>query len=263
MFEEMKIRYFIGVTILISLSFYWILTRFDIPEELSPEFEVTAILFFGFYFYKQKTSIHMVLNDKDLYRWFPTLILMALLVNTFSLTIFWYQLYLLDHTNLILEFPSDPVVVSSFYIIIKMIMTTVTGPITEEFIFRGLLLNRLIKKTNMWVGILISSILFAVIHFDYELLIATFLFSIIASLLYLKTRNLLFPILLHMFHNSIVFIQTTIFPSWQEFISVLTYSNLHTNVVFKSTLLVITSFLMVVSIVYLAKDKRTKAISMS
>jgi len=260
MFEEMKIRYFVGLTVLISLSFYWILSQYSIPNELSPEFEVTAILFLGYYFYKQKTSIHVVLNDKDVYRWIPSLICTALVVNTFSLTIFWYQLYLLDQSNVWLEFPSESLAVSSFYLIIKMIMTTLTGPITEEFIFRGFLLNRLIKKTNMWGGILISSMLFAVMHFDYDRLIATFLFGIIAALLYLKTRNLLFPILLHIFHNSFVFFQTTIFQTWQEFISVVTYPDLHTNVELKGTLLVITSILMGVFIAYLAKGKHTKVI---
>lgn len=264
MFEKMKIRYFLGLFIFIALGLEWVLSMYDTPEELRKiiaefgEVEMVAVLFFSYYFYMQKTSIHEVVQDQDITRWFPSLILLALVMNTFTLTIFWYQLYLIDSIH-ILEFPTQPLAVGSLYIIINMILSTVTGPIAEEFIFRGLLLNRLIKKTNMWGGIIISSVLFSVFHMDFDILIGTFLFGIIASLLYLKTKNLLVPILLHMLHNSIVFIETSVFPSWQEFLSVLTYSDLHTNVAFKSTVFGFSTGLMVVIIVYLSKGIRTKA----
>jgi uncharacterized protein len=264
MFEKMKIRYFVLLFILIALGLEWVLSLYAIPDQLRKNiadfgnFEMVAVLFFGYYFYKQKASIHEVVHDQDITRWFPSLILLALVINTFTLTIFWYQLYLIDSIYLI-EFPAPPLAVGSLYLIITMILSTVTGPIAEEFIFRGLLLNRLIKKTNMWGGILISSVLFSVSHMDFDILIGTFLFGIIASLLYLKTKNLMVPILLHMLHNSIVFIETSVFPSWQEFLSVLTYSDLHTNVAFKSTVFGFSTGLIVVIIVYLSKGIPTKS----
>jgi uncharacterized protein len=264
MFEKMKIRYFVLLFILIALGLEWVLSLYAIPDQLRKNiadfgnFEMVAVLFFGYYFYKQKASIHEVVHDQDITRWFPSLILLALVMNTFTLTIFWYQLYLIDSIYLI-EFPAPPLAVGSLYLIITMILSTVTGPIAEEFIFRGLLLNRLIKKTNMWGGILISSVLFSVSHMDFDILIGTFLFGIIASLLYLKTKNLMVPILLHMLHNSIVFIETSVFPSWQEFLSVLTYSDLHTNVAFKSTVFGFSTGLIVVIIVYLSKGIPTKS----
>lgn len=264
MFEKMKIRYYVLLLIIVALGLELVLSQFDIPYEYRitiaefGEVEMVAVLFFGYYFYKQKKSIHQVVHDQDIMRWFPSLILLAFVINTFMLTIFWYQLYLVDSIYKI-EFPSQPLVVGgTLYLIINMILSTVTGPIAEEFIFRGLLLNRLITKTNMWGGILISSFIFSIYHMNIDLLIGTFLFGIIASLLYLKTKNLLVPIILHMGHNSIVFIETTVFPSWQEFLSVLAYSDLHTNVAFKSTIFGFSTGLMVVIIVYLSKGINTK-----
>ena len=258
MFEKMKIRYYLLLLILVALGLELVLSQFNIPYDFRNtiaefgEVEMVAVLFFGYYFYKQKTSIHHVVHDQDIMRWFPSLILLAFIINTYMLTSFWYQLYLVDSIYKI-EFPNQPLAVGgTLYLIIRMILSTVTGPIAEEFIFRGLLLNRLITKTNMWGGILISSFIFSVYHMDLNILIGTFLFGIIASLLYLKTKNLLVPIILHMGHNSIVFIETTVFPSWQEFLSVLTYSDLHTNVVFKSTIFGFCTGLMIVIIVYLS-----------
>lgn len=152
----------------------------------------------------------------------------------------------------------NPLTGTSAFLFVLMITTTVTSPIAEEFIFRGLLLNRLIKKTNIWGGILISSLLFAAVHTQAEKLIATFLFGIIASLIYLKTKNLFVPILIHILHNSLALIQTLIFPAWREFLIFSTHStDIHTNIVVKSTLLGISSILMIVVIVYLANDLRT------
>lgn len=263
MFEKMKIRYYVLLFFLVALGLDLILSQFAIPYEIKNiiaefgEIEMVAVVFFSYYFYKQKISIHQVVHDQDIMRWFPYLILLAFVINTHTLTTFWYQLYLVDSIYQI-DFPSQPLALGTFYLIINMILSTVTGPIAEEFIFRGFLLNRIIFKTNRWVGIFISSFIFSIYHMNLNILMGSFLFGIIASLLYLKTKNLLVPIILHMGHNSIVFIETTVFPSWQEFLSVLTYSDLHTNVVFKSTVLGFSTGLMVVIIVYLSKGLKTK-----
>jgi membrane protease YdiL (CAAX protease family) len=264
MFEEMKVRYFVGLAILITLVFEWVLSMYVISEELSniilgfAVFELAASLFFGYYFYKQKTSIHEVVHDRDTKRWFPSVFWLVLIFNTFSITTYWFYLFIQDSFFILDPFMVNPLTGSSAFLIVVMMMSSVTGPIAEEFIFRGLLLNRIIKKTNMWGGILISSLVFAVVHMQAEKLIATFLFGVVASLIYLKTRNLFIPILIHILHNSVVFIQTSVFPAWREFLFFSTYStDIQTNIVLKSTFLVISSIMMIVVIVYLAKDLRT------
>lgn len=264
MFEDMKIRYFVVLFIIFTFGLDWVLPLFDIPTNIRSiirdflEIEVLAVVFFGYYFFKQKTLINDVVHDQDPKWRVSSLIGLVLIFNTFSITTYWFYLFIQDSF-----FKLDPFMVNSLngsnvFLIVLMISTTVTSPIAEEFIFRGLLLNRLIKKTNKWGGILISSLLFAAVHMQAEKLIATFLFGIIASLIYLKTKNLFVPILIHILHNSLAFIQTLVFPAWKEFLFFATYStDIHTNVVVKSTLLVISSILMIVVIVYLAKGLRT------
>ena len=60
MFEKMKIRYYVLLFILVALGLELVLSQFDIPYELRSiiaefgEIEMVAVLFFGYYFYKQK-----------------------------------------------------------------------------------------------------------------------------------------------------------------------------------------------------------------
>lgn len=262
MFEKMKTRYYIGLILLMVVG-WQVAIRDVMPKELENiiaifPLELSAVLFFGYYFYKQKINLNTVVYDHQDHKWsVPSLIGIVLIFNTFSLTTYWLYLLIQDSFFILEPFIVKPVPGSSLLLIAMMIKSTVTGPIVEEFICRGLLLNRLIKKTNMWGGILISSLVFAALHLQTEKLIATFLFGIIASLIYLKTKNLFIPILIHILHNSLAFIQTSVFPKWMEFLFFTSSDDIHTNVVLKSTLLVISSLLMIAVIVYLVKDLRT------
>lgn len=96
MFEEMKIRYFFVLTIFFSVSFYWFFSKYNLPYELTPEFEITAVLFLGYYFYKYKKSVNDFIDDKDIYRSIPSFLLIAIVINVFSISIMWLQLYLVN-----------------------------------------------------------------------------------------------------------------------------------------------------------------------
>ncbi|MCZ8538318.1 CPBP family intramembrane metalloprotease [Paenisporosarcina quisquiliarum] len=260
MFKEMKIRVFVGLMIVFAVVAEWILTMYDLPEihkRLISDFvtfETVALLFFGYYFYKQKTPLHTVVSEGREKISVLSILGIALIFNVFSLTSYWFYLYiqysLVTLNPFVILHPTG----SPFLLIFMMITSTLTAPISEEFVFRGLLLNRLIKKTNMWLGILISSLAFASVHMQWEKLFATFLFGVIASLIYLKTKSLFVPILLHIVHNAIVFIQTSIFPAWTESLFLASSDDIHVNVVLKSTLLVISFLLMIFIIVYLARS---------
>ncbi|MBS9393856.1 MAG: CPBP family intramembrane metalloprotease [Dolichospermum sp. LBC05a] len=83
------------------------------------------------------------------------------------------------------------------------------APVTEEFLFRGIILQKWAIKWGVKAGILTSSFLFAVIHFRFDIINLS-LMGIILSILYLKTRNLLAPIFCHFFYNTFWMIFTTI-----------------------------------------------------
>jgi membrane protease YdiL (CAAX protease family) len=76
----------------------------------------------------------------------------------------------------------------------------VVAPITEEFIFRGILLHRWAMKWGVRPAILLTSVLFGVLHSN---LIGLFVFGVVMSLLYISTRSLLVPIAAHAANNAI------------------------------------------------------------
>lgn len=77
----------------------------------------------------------------------------------------------------------------------------IVAPIVEEFLFRGIIFQRFATRWKIGTGIIWSSILFGLLHFNP---IGLAVFSVIATLLYLKTHTLIIPILFHGINNGIV-----------------------------------------------------------
>ncbi len=87
--------------------------------------------------------------------------------------------------------------------ILGVLSTLILKPIVEEVIFRGIILKGLLVKYSSAIAILISSMLFSIYHMSITNSIPTFLFSIVACLIYVKTQKLTYSILLHVFSNSL------------------------------------------------------------
>ena len=87
------------------------------------------------------------------------------------------------------------------YRCLEIINYTIVAPITEEFIFRGVLLHRLAIKWNLPLAVWGSSIIFGFFHPNP---IGISMLGIVWALLYLKTRTLIIPITAHMINNTIV-----------------------------------------------------------
>ena len=77
------------------------------------------------------------------------------------------------------------------------------GPFAEELFFRGFLLRRLARKWSLGAAIIVSSIIFAVLHAN---LFDAFFSGIVVSLLYVRSRSLWIPIAMHGLHNFIVMV---------------------------------------------------------
>ena len=99
----------------------------------------------------------------------------------------------------------------------KIIIVLFVG-LTEEMVFRGWLLNATIEDDRKWKGIIINAIMFLVIHFPVwihdGIFISNFasfsflcvpVLSVIFSWLFIKSRNILIPIILHMYWDLMMF----------------------------------------------------------
>ena len=83
------------------------------------------------------------------------------------------------------------------------------GPITEEFIYRGVLMTTFFKNSPWYGDVLLSAIIFGFIHINFALTPLTFFIyasgGLILALLYRMTKNFYYPIVLHILINITAF----------------------------------------------------------
>mgnify|MGYP000467572470 CR=1 FL=1 len=97
--------------------------------------------------------------------------------------------------------------------ILAFSMLVVIAPVAEEIIFRGYLFAKLRARLPLWIAILITSLLFGLVHFAWNVGIDTFALSIVLCLLVVWSKSLWPAILLHMLKNFIAFYFLFINPS--------------------------------------------------
>jgi len=83
---------------------------------------------------------------------------------------------------------------------LSFVSLVVLAPIVEEITFRGYLLHRWGHKYSLWTGITLSSVLFGIMHPD---VLAAIFFGVVMCLVYLRTRSLYGPMLLHAAWNAV------------------------------------------------------------
>ncbi len=89
---------------------------------------------------------------------------------------------------------------------IYFLSIVILSPIIEELLFRGIFLRRLnFEFNNLTLAILVSSLLFGICH-NFGGILGAILFGICVSILYVKSKNILVPILAHFLNNLISFL---------------------------------------------------------
>ena len=76
------------------------------------------------------------------------------------------------------------------------IIVVILSPIIDELTFRYVLFKRISKKSNIYFGLIVSSIIFSVINLCPEI-IGNLALGIINCILYVKYRNILMPIFIY------------------------------------------------------------------
>lgn len=84
-----------------------------------------------------------------------------------------------------------------------ILSSVIVGPLAEEIIFRYILVEKIEKFNNRIFTILISSFIFSIMHTGIINIIYTFILGIILNTIYLKNKNLLYPLIVHSSANFI------------------------------------------------------------
>jgi len=250
MFEKMRVRsFFLWMVIAIILL---IIAGFVFGEPSDENLDLifsyyllglVPLLWFLWQFKKQGKPEAKVVSFKGAKPYIGEIIYLVVLTIAFSLGIFWLTEYALSFyfpnfvestlQDSLMDMPKDKV-----KYVLLLLNISVFGPIAEEFMFRGLLVNRFIYKWNVTAGILVANISFGILHAD---ILGATTFGIIQSILYLRTRNLLVPILVHIINNTFL----SLMPYTPDFIDYMTVAELKERMVPNLIVLVIASVLLI------------------
>ncbi|GAY39206.1 hypothetical protein CUMW_042590 [Citrus unshiu] len=118
--------------------------------------------------------------------------------------------------NLLPLMPSAPVTISSVEqsimardpvaMALYAIVVSVCAPVWEEIVFRGFLLPSLTKYMPVWCAILVSSVAFALAHFNVQRMLPLIFLGVVMGVVFARSRNLLPSMLLHSLWNGFVFL---------------------------------------------------------
>lgn len=108
------------------------------------------------------------------------------------------------------EFPIEFYKYSTIEFIANLINVVLLASIYEEIFFRKIIIDFFLKKDKIIQGILYSSLLFSLIHFNFyhfesslNSVASSFIFGLVSGYIYIKTRNVLYPIIAHITANFI------------------------------------------------------------
>ena len=96
--------------------------------------------------------------------------------------------------------------------ITAFISICIIAPIFEEIVYRGIILEQLSKRYGMATSIIISALIFGLVHWNFHQGVNTFFVGLILGFIYLKTKSLLLCIFWHFANNFLVFIVSMYVP---------------------------------------------------
>ena len=98
---------------------------------------------------------------------------------------------------------------SHWGLIVSFVASVLIAPIIEEIQFRGFVLPAFEKSFGPFFGLLLTSLTFAVLHFQANVAIYTFILGIILALMYRRLGSIIPGIVLHTINNLLAFLAVT------------------------------------------------------
>ncbi len=115
-----------------------------------------------------------------------------------------YEPELQDAMRIYAELPAGGVRI--YFVFLALVL----APVAEELLFRGVLLPALSRRFGIGTAIVVSSVLFALMHMHVPGLVPLFMLSIALSVAYIYTQSVIVPIVMHMVFNAVSLTAMTI-----------------------------------------------------
>lgn len=102
---------------------------------------------------------------------------------------------------------------------IGYVVIGILAPFAEEVVFQGAILRKLLgmmDEKRHWVAIVLSALVFGLVHLNIPQGIHAFLIGLLLGWMYYRTRSILPGILFHWVNNSVAFIMFNIMPQMAD-----------------------------------------------
>ncbi len=94
--------------------------------------------------------------------------------------------------------------------LILILVIGIIGPILEELVFRKFIIDR-IRPYGEFLAVMFSALTFGMFHGNFYQLFYAFAIGFILSFIYIRTKNIIYPIILHIAFNSFSVIQQSFY----------------------------------------------------
>jgi membrane protease YdiL (CAAX protease family) len=105
-----------------------------------------------------------------------------------------------EQTSLFDIFGKNP-----FGIFVSAVVAILLAPIVEELFFRGFVLRTLYKHIGATWAIIITTLIFASLHFEFQAIVPLLILSLVLSVLFIRTKSIWPGIIFHILNNTIAF----------------------------------------------------------
>ena len=157
-----------------------------------------VVIFIGFKKSKKSFNEVFMFNNVSLYLWISTIIFMIGFVILSSELDNLLQ-YVLPMPQLFQDLFQSLLV--NEYIIISIILVGIIPAFVEEMLFRGVILSGFTQNYSMKKSILLSALLFGLIHLNPWQFVTAFIVGIITAWLFIKTKSIILCVYIHLFNN--------------------------------------------------------------
>jgi hypothetical protein len=160
----------------------------------------------GIFLFRSKFKTGLPYTEIFPLKKFPVIILLPILIGTLGLSIVFSEFdnlfrLALPMPDSIIKIFTNLAFNSDF--LSSLLALSVVAPLTEEFLFRGYILQSFLKQYSVKKSVLVSSFLFALLHLNPWQFTSAFCLGIIFSLLFIKYKSLIPSLIAHSVFNSI------------------------------------------------------------
>lgn len=82
----------------------------------------------------------------------------------------------------------------------------VVAPVFEELLCRGVIFEAIRAKRGAWAACVISSMIFGLMHIEPQFVLNAFIIGLLLSYIYMRTRSIFAPIILHSINNLFAYV---------------------------------------------------------